>query len=92
YTVFEASSALVCGDYLFRCLKRFALSGRFDPYSNGGVNRRKSISFGDLKAFRFALPPLAEQRAIAEVLGIVEDAMTVREASITAIGEAKRAV
>lgn len=92
YTVFEASSALVCSDYLFHCLKRFALSGRFDPYSNGGVNRRKSISFGDLKAFRFALPPLAEQRAIAEVLGIVEDAMTVREASITAIGEAKRAV
>ena len=92
YTVFEASSALVCSDYLFRCLKRFALSGRFDPYSNGGVNRRKSISFGDLKAFRFALPPLAEQRAIAEVLGIVEEAMTAREASITAIGEAKRAV
>lgn len=89
YTVFETSSADICNDYLFRCLKQFALSGRFDPYSNGGVNRRKSISFGDLKAFRFALPPLAEQRAIAEVLGAVDEAITEREASIKAIVESR---
>lgn len=82
YTVFEASSADICSDYLFRCLKRFALSGRFDPYSNGGVNRRKSISFGDLKAFRFALPPLAEQCAIADVLGAVDEAIAKTEALI----------
>ncbi|WP_245521678.1 restriction endonuclease subunit S [Rhizobium leguminosarum] len=89
YTVFEASSALVCSDYLFLCLKRFALSGRFDPYSNGGVNRRKSISFGDLKAFRFALPPLTEQRAIVEVLGAMEEAITKSEALIGELSAGK---
>jgi type I restriction enzyme, S subunit len=88
-TVFEASPAMVFSDYLIRCLKRFALSGRFDPYSNGGVNRRKSISFGDLKAFRFALPPLAEQRAIAEILSAVEATIAEIEASIKAIVESR---
>lgn len=92
YTVFEIYSDRVCSDYLFRCLKRFALSGRFDPYSNGGVNRRKSISFSDLKAFLFALPSLAEQRAIAEVLGAVEEAIAKQEAVINSIADAKLAV
>jgi type I restriction enzyme, S subunit len=92
YTVFEIYSDRVCSDYLFRCLKRFALSGRFDPYSNGGVNRRKSISFSDLKAFLFALPPLAEQRAIAEVLGAVEEAIAKQETIIYSIADVKLAV
>nr|WP_087003375.1 restriction endonuclease subunit S [Rhizobium sullae] len=92
YTVFETDADFVCSDYLFRCLKRFALSGRFDPYSNGGVNRRKSISFSDLQAFRFALPPLAEQRAIADVLDTVDDTIKLRESAIAAIANAKFAV
>ncbi|MDT8265470.1 hypothetical protein RQ832_19635, partial [Roseomonas sp. DSM 102946] len=60
-------------------------SGRFDPYSNGGVNRRKSILFSDLSAFKFALPPLAEQRAIVEVLGSAEQAIAKAEALIAAL-------
>ena len=87
YTVFELSSADIDKDVAFRNFKRFALSGRFDPYSNGGVNRRKSILFSDLASFRFAIPPLAEQRAIAEVLGTVEAAIAKTEALIDAIAQ-----
>lgn len=83
YTVFELTSDVVDRDFVFRSLKRFALSGHFDPYSNGGVNRRKSISFGDLKAFNFPIPPLAEQRAIADVLCAVEAAIRKTEALIS---------
>ncbi|MBX4928706.1 restriction endonuclease subunit S [Rhizobium binae] len=84
YTVFETNTDLVCNDYFIRCLKHFALSGRFDPYSNGGVNRRKSISFSDLQAFRFALPPLAEQRAITEALSTIEGVIAKTEKLIEA--------
>ena len=91
YTVFELLLKNADTEFVFRNLKRLALSGRFDPYSNGGVNRRKSISFGDLKAFKFVMPPLAEQRAIAEVLRAVEEAITKTEALIEAIGGAKHA-
>lgn len=91
YTVFELISADIEKDFAFRNFKRFALSGRFEPYSNGGVNRRKSILFSDLAAFRFAIPPLAEQRAIAEVLGAVEEAIAKMEVLIAALGEAKHA-
>lgn len=87
YTVFELILRNADTEFVFRNLKRLALSGRFDPYSNGGVNRRKSISFGDLKAFKFAMPPLAEQRAIAEVLGAVEEAIAKTEAVIKQLKE-----
>lgn len=91
YTVFEISSAEIDKDVAFRNFKRFALSGRFDPYSNGGVNRRKSILFSDLAAFKFALPPLAEQHAIAEALHTVEEAIATTGALIEALAEAKLA-
>jgi type I restriction enzyme S subunit len=91
YTVFELSSTDVDKDFAFRNFKRFALSGRFDPYSNGGVNRRKSILFSDLAAHKFAIPPLAEQRAISEVLGAIEEAIARSEALIAALAETKHA-
>lgn len=89
YTVFESASKQVCSEYLFSALKRFALSGRFEPYSNGGVNRRKSISFTDLKAFRFALPTLAEQQAISDVTNALGDPIAKTSALIEALAEAK---
>jgi type I restriction enzyme S subunit len=68
YTVFETNHEEIDPEIALRKFKRFAVGGRFDPYSNGGVNRRKSILFRDLSAFKFALPPLSEQHAIVEVL------------------------
>ncbi|WP_084462672.1 restriction endonuclease subunit S [Oceanibaculum pacificum] len=85
YTVFETNPEEIDPVIALRKFKQFALSGRFTPYSNGGVNRRKSILFRDLSAFKFALPPLTEQRAIAEVLGAVEEAIANTEALIEAL-------
>ena len=89
YTVFEIKSPDVENEIALLYFKKFALSGRFDPFSNGGVNRRKSILFSDLAAFRFAMPPLHEQRAIVEVLGAVETAIAKTEALMVAVSEAK---
>lgn len=85
YTVFETNPEEIDHEIARRNFKRFALSGRFDPFSNGGVNRRKSILFRDLSAFKFALPPLAEQRAIAEVLGAAEETIAKTQALVDAI-------
>ncbi|AKO29872.1 MULTISPECIES: restriction endonuclease subunit S [Brucella] len=92
YTVFETNSEEIDNEIALRQFKRFALSGRFDPYSNGGVNRRKSILFSDLSAFKFGLPPLTEQRAIAEVLGAAEAAIAKTEALIKTIEQTKKAL
>ncbi|MFZ2869206.1 restriction endonuclease subunit S [Zavarzinia sp.] len=88
YTVFEANPAEIDNEIALQQFKRFALGGRFDPYSNGGVNRRKSILFSDLSAFKFGLPPLDEQRAIAEVLRSVEKAINKTEALIDQLRKA----
>ncbi|MGT2441230.1 restriction endonuclease subunit S [Ensifer adhaerens] len=85
YTVFETNPGEIDNEIALLQFKRFALSGRFNPYGNGGVNRRKSILFSDLSAFKFGLPPLAEQRAIAEVLGSAEGAIAKTEALIAAL-------
>lgn len=91
YSVFDIDPLQIDPDIAFRSFKRFALSGRFDPYSNGGVNRRKSILFKDLSAFKFALPPMPEQRAIAEVLLAAEAAIARAEVMIGALTDAKHA-
>lgn len=67
---------------------------RYEALSQGGnlEGKRKLTPFDAFETVKINIPPLAEQRAIAEVLGAVEDAIKEREASITAIGEAKRAV
>ena len=89
YTVFEIVSSEINIEIALRLLRRFALSGRFDPYSNGGINRRKSIFFSDLSAFKFALPSLVEQRAMAAVLGAVEMSITRTETLLSALERAK---
>lgn len=75
YTVFEVQPGVLDPFFALRSLKRLALSGRFAPYSNGGVNRRRSIAFRDLAAYKYQYPPYPEQLAIAEVLQSVEDAI-----------------
>ncbi|WP_343613228.1 restriction endonuclease subunit S [Novosphingobium sp.] len=92
YTVFETDCEEIDPEIALRKFKRFALSGRFDPYSNGGVNRRKSILFRDLSAFKFALPPLAEQYAIAEIFSTVEEAIATSEAVCVQLHEMTEAL
>jgi len=89
YTVFEVDVDHIENEIALHIFKRSALDGRFDPYSNGGVNRRKSILFSDLSAFKFSLPPLAEQRAIAEVFSITKEAITKAESLIEALVQSR---
>jgi len=91
YTVFEVVADDVDVEFALRSLKRSALSGRFEPYSNGGVNRRKSISFHDLATSRFVFPPFTEQRAIMDVVRSIEAAMVKTTELIASIRATKHA-
>lgn len=92
YTVFEVQPGVLDPFFALRSLKRLALSGRFAPYSNGGVNRRRSIAFRDLAAYKYQYPPYPEQLAIGEVLRSVEDVMARKLELISSLGETKKAV
>lgn len=67
---------------------------RYEALSQGGnlEGKRKLTPFDAFETIKIDVPPLVEQHAIAEVLGAIDEAITKHEASITAIGEAKRSV
>ncbi|MEV5056397.1 restriction endonuclease subunit S [Agrobacterium radiobacter] len=75
YTVFEVDERQADPDFILRFFKFYATNGQFDALGNGGVNRRKSISFSTLGRLSIALPSLHEQRRIAEILSSVDEAI-----------------
>lgn len=92
YSVFELNEAQADPDFILRLFKHFSNNGRFDALGNGGVNRRKSISFSTLSRLELALPPLHEQHRIAEILSSVDDAIAATRAVIEQTKKVKRGV
>lgn len=82
YTVFEIDERQAEPDFILRLFKFYATDGQFDALGNGGVNRRKSISFSTLGKLSIPLPPLHEQRRIAEILSSVDEAIAATRAVI----------
>lgn len=84
YTVFEPDSSQVAADFLFALMKLPQMVARYQRIGEGTVHRRKSISFERLGRLTVALPPLAEQRAIAAVLDAIDEAIERTEAVVAA--------
>lgn len=82
YTVFQIDDTQASSDFILRLFKSYASNGKFDALGNGGVNRRKSISFSTLGKLSIPLPPLHEQRRIAEILSSVDEAIAATRAVI----------
>lgn len=77
--------------WFLKTVSRPAFYGRF-KFAAIGSRKANRVPTDEFLATKLSVPPLAEQRAIAEVLGTVDEAIIEREAFITAIGEAKRSV
>lgn len=92
YTVFQIDETQADPEFILRLFKFYATNGRFDALGNGGVNRRKSISFSALGKLSIPLPPLHEQRRIAEILSSVDEAITESRAVIAQIRKVKQGV
>jgi type I restriction enzyme S subunit len=80
-------------EYLDALLRLPRMTARYDALSQGGnlEGKRKLTPFDAFETIRISIPPLAEQRAIAEVLGSVENVILRTEALIDTTFAAKHA-
>jgi type I restriction enzyme S subunit len=78
-------------DYLETLIRMPRMIARYDALSQGGnlEGKRKLTPYDAFQTIQIAIPPLAEQRAIAEVLGSVEEAIAKTEAMIDALATTK---
>lgn len=65
---------------------------RLSSLATGTSGSMKNITKGDVKSLRFPLPPLAEQKKIAEILSTWDRAIEVTEAQLEAARTSKRAL
>ncbi|WP_338928577.1 hypothetical protein WDZ11_19070 [Roseomonas mucosa] len=85
YFLFEIDQARVALNWLDHVIRDGRLQRQVDAV---GSTNYAAIRPRDVGAFQMPLPPLAEQRAIAEVLGAVEDAIAKAEALCFQLHEA----
>ncbi len=85
YTTFGVDNKTVLPKFFDTLIKMPRMIERYRSISHGTNVRRKKAHFDDFAALVVAIPPLAEQRAIAEVLGAVEEAIAKTEALIKAL-------
>jgi type I restriction enzyme S subunit len=72
YTVFEADKGLVDLYFLLCLLKSKRMMNIYRHIGSGSINRRKSISYSTFSKIDLSLPPLFEQKKIAEILNTVD--------------------
>jgi type I restriction enzyme S subunit len=83
YTAFRVTSAQMHPTFLIRYLKSPRALAEYPRLGKGSVERRRAISFERLGKIEIPLPPVAEQRRIAEVLERVEALRAKRRAALT---------
>ncbi|MFG1277648.1 restriction endonuclease subunit S [Xanthobacter autotrophicus] len=89
YVVFEPNEAKIDGAFLDLLRKSESWAAFVGHAGDGGVRIR--IYFDHLAEFRFPLPPLPEQRRIAEVLSSVDEAIAATRAVIEQTRKVKQA-
>ncbi|MDR6901490.1 restriction endonuclease subunit S [Rhizobium miluonense] len=90
YVVFSANERMLDGSYLEHLRRSAEWEAYVGNAGDGGVRIR--IYFDHLAEFRFALPPLHEQRRIAEILSSVDEAIAATRAVIEQTRKVKQGV
>jgi len=78
YTTFEVDAS-VERQYLAYLLKSPNLINQYGLIGQGSVNRRKSVPFSSLAELEVFIPPLPEQKKIAEILSGIDRAIEARK-------------
>lgn len=78
----------VCADWFLKTVSRPAFYDRF-KFAAIGSRKANRVPTEEFLATRLSIPPVAEQRAIAEVLGAVDEAIAKTEALIEVISSSK---
>lgn len=92
YTTFRLNSLNISPDYLLRYLKSSRALTQYLTLGSGSAERRKSIKFTDLRKMEIPLPPLGEQKRIAEILGGVSKAIHVVEQQIETTNQLEKSL
>jgi type I restriction enzyme S subunit len=90
YTVFRFAPEKVDADYAFAVLKTGLYRHIFEVSTSASVDRRGSLRWSEFSKLLFPLPPLAEQRAIAEVLRTAQTDLEALSTEIEALTHQKR--
>jgi type I restriction enzyme S subunit len=90
YIVFRFAPDKVDVDYAFAVLKTGLYRHIFEVSTSASVDRRGSLRWTEFSKLPFPVPPLAEQRAIAEVLRVADDELKGWDAEIEALTRQKR--
>ncbi len=76
YTTLGIDDKVVVPKFFDTLIKMPRMVERYRSISHGTNVRRKKAHFDDFSALVVAIPPIGEQRAIAEVLGSIDEAIT----------------
>ena len=90
YTVFRFAPGKVDADYAFAVLKTGLYRHIFEVSTSASVDRRGSLRWSEFSKLPFPVPPLAEQKTIAEVLGTAQSELDGLNAEIEALTRQKR--
>jgi len=90
YTVFRFAPEKVDADYAFAVLKTGLYRHIFEVSTSASVDRRGSLRWSEFSKLPFPVPSLAEQKAIAEVLGTAQTDLDALTTEIDALTRQKR--
>ncbi|MGE8142830.1 restriction endonuclease subunit S [Novosphingobium sp. NPDC080210] len=90
YTVFRFASDKVDNAYAYAVLKTGLYRHIFEVSTSASVDRRGSLRWSEFSKLPFPLPPLAEQQAIAEVLGTAQSDLDALNNEINLLTRQKR--
>jgi type I restriction enzyme S subunit len=89
YTVFSCTQD-VWPEYLFRLLKTPKLLNQYRTYEHASVDRRGAVRYRDFAQIEADIPPIAEQRRIAEILDMLDAAIRKTEQLIVKLKQMKQ--
>jgi len=92
YVVFMIDGKKVDGDFLYSVLKTDLYRQVFSASTNSSVDRRGSLRWKEFSDIKVALPPLEEQKAIANVLAVADAEIETLQQRLDCLRREKRAL
>jgi type I restriction enzyme S subunit len=91
YTVFSCSERIE-PNYLYRVLKSPELISKYKLHEQASVDRRGAVHYREFSKIQLIIPPLAEQRRIAEILDTMDEAIRSTERLIAKLEQGRRGI
>jgi type I restriction enzyme S subunit len=88
YTVFKVENAIVHSDFFLQWLSTHEANQRIKNSAQGSV--RETVSFSDLGAIPFTIPPMATQKKTISVLNTADAEIVALGRKLEALREQKR--